>query len=55
MHLHAAKLLGCKYFASLDKAFSKNKKIIKEAAGIQILSNPKEVIAILKKHRKKDA
>jgi len=55
MHLHAAKLLGCEYFASLDKALSKNKEIIKKSAGIQILSNPKEVIAILKKHRKKDA
>jgi hypothetical protein len=53
LHLHSAKKLDCDYFATLDKGFANNLEIIRDAAGIQILCNAKEVIKILKKYRKK--
>lgn len=55
LHIHAAKLLGCDYLASLDAAFSKNKDIIEDRAGIKILSNAKQVIDVMKRNRKDDA
>lgn len=55
LHLHSAKQLGCEYFATFDKGFAINKDIIKEASGIQILCNAKEVLKILKQYKKEEA
>lgn len=52
IHLHTAKKLGCEYFVSLDKAFSKNRELINRVAGIKILCNPAEVLTVLKNNMK---
>jgi hypothetical protein len=52
IHLHTAKKLGCEYFVSLDKAFSINRELINRVAGIKILCNPTEVLAVLRSNMK---
>jgi len=55
LHIHAAHLLGCDYFASLDKGFSRNKDIIESFARFKILCSVKEVIDVMKRNRKEDS
>lgn len=55
LHMHAAHCLKCDYFASLDKGFSRNKKLIEGFAHFKLLCNVQEVMTVMKKHRKTDA
>lgn|GEM_PF-1380914 len=55
LHLHAAHLLRCDYFASLDSGFSRNRQLIESFAGFKLLCSVKEVMDVMKKHRKKRA
>ena len=53
LHLHAAHLLRCDYFASLDTGFSRNRQLIESFAGFKLLCSVKEIMDVMKKHRKK--
>jgi|AntAceMinimDraft_9_1070365.scaffolds.fasta_scaffold11711_3 hypothetical protein len=53
-HIHSAKMLGCEYFATLDKGIFSNKEIIKKSANINVLSSPKELIETLLKYKKEN-
>jgi hypothetical protein len=52
LHLHAAKLLNCDYFATFDSGFTKNSQIIEKFTGIKIISTSKDVIQVLEENRK---
>lgn len=54
LHIHAAHILGCDYFASFDKGFSRNRKIIESFASFKMLCSVKEVMDVMKRNRKRD-
>lgn len=47
LHILFAQHLGCQYIASFDSDFVRVKDIIKEEAGISVLSTPEEILAVL--------
>jgi hypothetical protein len=54
LHIHASQLLGCDYLASLDRGFSRNKKIIESFTKFKILCSVEEVMEVMKRNRKRD-
>lgn len=52
LNLHAAKSIGCKYFATLEQGFVENKKFIYESIGLKVLGSAEEILKVLNKHRK---
>lgn len=52
LHLHAAKQLNCKYFATLDDAINGNKEMIEDGSEIKILGSAEEVLEVLRSHSK---
>jgi len=46
-HILFAQHLGCQYIASFDSDFARVKDIIKDEAGISVLSSPEEMLAVL--------
>jgi hypothetical protein len=54
LHLHAAHMLGCDYFAALDNSLlSDDRQFIENLLSIKLLCGVQEVMDIMKKHRKK--
>ncbi|MFC2059610.1 hypothetical protein ACFLTZ_00760 [Chloroflexota bacterium] len=47
LHVLVAQHIGCSYFASFDDDFRRVKKIIKDEAGMTLLSSPEEIFNIL--------
>ncbi len=46
-HILLAQHLGCKYIASWDKDFKRVKQVINEAAGMELLSTPEEILKVI--------
>ena len=47
LHILFAQHLGCQYFASFDSDFSRAKDIIEKETGINVVTSPEEILAIL--------